>query len=226
MLYHYQNYSKQKRRKRRLIKATLILCLLIMVALSFVLKDVFKEAEIESRDSGEVRSIQKSDGYLSFEEDKFTLSLPPDWQRDDSSNKSYIKYKSGQQTKSARTLEIYINNVPVNYDTTRAVKIDVVDGRILSGLISERCHNFTKPKEGFGDDIISPSLPAIWQGASFNCNFSKSINRVSTVNSQTGFSTNIAGPTSSASYLFAYTDHTSRPDLTIFINILTSFEHK
>jgi hypothetical protein len=225
--YHSQNVHRHVRRKRRLAKSGVLLLLLLIGGLAFLFRDVFKEPEIDARESGEVRSVSKLDGYKLFEEDNFTLLLPNEWIKAPDSSATITKYQSRDKTHAQRQLDIYTEgSLPVGFDTIRALNVNSDQGKIYPGLLSERCYTFTKPKEGFGENLVSPSQPSVWQGANFSCNFSKILNYVTTVNTETGFITKISGPTRAGAYTFVYTDHTSRPDFSIFFNILRSFQHK
>jgi hypothetical protein len=135
-------------------------------------------------------------------------------------------YKSGNRTDQARKFEIYADEMPINFNPTRLMPITADGARIRTGRISERCYTFTKPKEGFGDGLVSPPLPSVWEGVSFTCDFSALLNIAATANADTGYMTKLAGPKSSGSYMFVYTDHTANPDFVIFDIILKSFRHK
>jgi len=225
--YHFENVTRQKRRKKKFTMIALATALLLLVASLLILRDLVGKQEVTTIDSGVTKTITKLDDYKTFDEQSFSLRLPSDWQRSKTSTPNLVIYKSGQKTDEAISLEVYINGgIPSDFSTTRALPIKVEDGKIIPGLLSNHCNEFTKPKEGFGDSVVSPPQTSLWQGISFMCNFSKVLNFAATINKESGFSTRIAGPTTSSLYLFSYTDHTSRPDFLVFNTILSTFSPK
>ncbi len=204
-----------------------VVAALVLVPAAIVLIASREKPSVVSRTTGETRRITKDQGYVAIEESKFILKIPPDWSRDTTrTTGSLIVYKSGGTTDQARMLEIYSGAIPETFNSTRLLPVAHASGGIKTGQVSERCHNFTKPKEGFGGARVSPPLPSAWQGITFTCNFSSQLNIAATANSATGYRTEIKGPTSSGSYTFVYTDHSGNPDFSIFSSILQSFRHK
>jgi len=225
--YHFENVTRQQRRRKRLKLFAVALALLFTVTFLFVLRDLLRKQEVKTLDSGVTRKITKLDDFIIFDEKDFTIKLPSGWQHSKTTSSDIYSYKSGQKTHEALSLDIYMNNaIPADFSTTRALPIEITDGKIVSGLLSEHCSEFTKPKEGFGESVVSPSQQSIWQGIGFMCNFSNVLNYASTINKPSGFATKIAGPKTSNLYLFSYTDHTSRPDFLVFDTILSTFTPK
>lgn len=229
---HKENVHK-KLRRRKIARRIFVLSLIPVFGLALlIVRDSRTEPVIESQQSGEVRSITKDNDEIEFTEPSYSFKAPLDWVRKgpgDSGKYDTVVFVSGEDSSSARKIEIYEGETPELFESNRLlpISLNAAGTNILPGEMSDRCFTFTTPGDEDRDqDSVPAAQVATWEGVQFKCNFSKIGNVAATGNKESNSATMIFGPETKNTYMFVYTDQTSRPDYTIFTDMLKSFRVK
>lgn len=165
-----------------------------------------------------------------FDEKNFSIKLPMDWRLVVHSDEALYNKYSFQATgknQDNRWLEVYVDRVPAGGSANRMLPVIVSDNRIvIASSVSENCTTFT------GQKTVQPSnistLPAKWQGVSFDCDIANYARNVVGVGSpENGRNLPLVGATGQKHiYYFVYIDHNSNPDYQILERALSNFSPK
>lgn len=164
----------------------------------------------------------------SFTEQYFTIRLPEDWQLNGHSDESlYNKYtfQATAKNKDNRWLEVYVDRVPENLSFNRILPVFINENRfVVASSVSDNCTEFTGDKAAKPEPSVR-TIPAKWQGVTFDCDMANYIRNVVGVGSpENGHNLPLSGPTGAKHiFYFVYIDHNINPDYQILERALESF---
>jgi hypothetical protein len=227
-------YSANKRqRKFKVFFSFLLVAIPFLFALAILIWFVFlrpSETSASFTKNGQ-QIAQVQEARQEFSNELFKISLPVGWvdkgKQNPTADKVFYEYDSGVKNNDNRWLHVYVDVFPRNFPINKLLPIDVSsDGKINPGIISDDCTTFTgSPANGSSTPAASDVWSAKWQGVAFTCAMKKADNYVGTASEQEGYAVTI--PSSNGkkhSYFFVYIDHNVRPNYTLFIDALKSFQ--
>lgn len=163
-----------------------------------------------------------------FDEDNFSIMLPSSWKylgRDDSIVYRPYRWQGTVGNDTARMLAVYVDNLPADMAVNRLLPLDVQNGRLVPGTVSDNCTTFTG---GGAANAPSKNVTAKWAGVNFICdmeNFERDV--VGTGSAEGNNLVMLSGPqTGQHRLFFTFTDNSSQPDFDIFSSALASFKLK
>lgn len=155
----------------------------------------------------------------------FSMSIPKSWHV---VTPSYIPaaqyaWRGVGQEDSARSLELYVDNIPAAMAVNKLLPLRANGNRIVVGdTISDNCTSFTDSAKA---DKRTGKMLAKWSEVNFYCDTSNyTRNVIGTGSPGLINSVSLDGPAAGVhNFFFIYTDNSAEPDYTIFTNILSSF---
>lgn len=156
--------------------------------------------------------------YNTVEDGRFTLKLPEEWieeERVKNERYDYVTYVADDKNTTGRELTVYVGSQHKLDPLTKIVPVKVVDEKIVPENISPQCSTFTD----FADENAIETQ-ALWDGIKFPCSPNKITNYIGAGTVESGYGFIQKG----SLFYLRFTDHSARPDNSIFLNILRSFE--
>lgn len=206
---------------------SIVLVIIVAIAWYFISRPSDSSTNF-LKEGGHVAQVEIS--KEKFTTDYFTVLLPSGWKsmglQHPRSDSTFYEYQSTAQGYDNRRLQIFVDNFPKNYAVNRLLPIDVVDNKIVTGVMSDDCATFTgAPTPGSTTHITAETWTAKWQGVVFLCAMNKPENLVGTASEDEGYGVTLINPKGlKHKYFFVYIDQNVRPDYTILSNALKSFE--
>jgi len=156
-----------------------------------------------------------------FNEGLFTFDLPSDWKKLRSG--AVYSYQSTKKYYDSRGLNIYVDEIPTALAVNRLLPVQVLDGRLDPDVTSENCSEFTSSGDKAG--AARANVMAKWREVKFMCDLVNYNRNVTGTGSTAGVNTIVLSGSDGAQhkFFFTYTDHSSNPDYTIFVDMLKSF---
>ena len=223
--------NKTRSRKKLLLEFMIAIaiffaiCALIIWFLLF--RDNSESSASFSKAGGTVAVVQAA--TKQFTVDEFTIELPEGWEllgkQNPYYNQVYYEFQSKVKDYENRWLKVFVDVIPDDYALNKILPITVEDNRLKPGIMSEDCQSFQgSPKPGSGQ-TSSQTWRATWEDVSFVCAMSGIQNNIGTASQNEGYATSVTGPIKGThKYFFVYTDHNVRPDSSILVDAIKSFE--
>jgi hypothetical protein len=133
-------------------------------------------------------------------------------------------YYSGSTVEdTARWLEVFVNAQPTDLSFNRAVLVTTFDDPSMLRYV--KTSNDCKQYLPAGTGEIHQATEVAWENTKFMCNANDMRNILGTVSSGDGHGLYLTTPQGKTNkFLLVYTDHTSRPSDSYFIDIINSFQ--
>lgn len=173
---------------------------------------------------------------LDVDEPLFKMSLPGQWKetaRNPDASYRSIQWNYVGKDSTGRWLRLYVDTIPASFAVNYLLPVSAQDNRLSVGDVSDNCVTFTQgatadTNRDVPTSISKETLPARWQQVSFTCDNSHVSHQVvGTGSSEAGNAATIVGSQGGKHrYFFVYNDANYKPNYSIFINILGSFEAK
>jgi hypothetical protein len=155
----------------------------------------------------------------------FSMTIPRTWQAVKPSFIPAAQYAWRGSTKddSPRSLELYVDTIPTRMAVNKLLPLRSSDNRIVVGdSISDNCVSFTDSSKA---DKKTATILAKWSDVNFYCdtgNYARNV--VGTGSPDAINSVTLTGPKVGVHrFFFVYTDNGSKPDYTIFTDLLNTF---
>lgn len=223
--------NKTRSRKKLFFEFALALAILfsiVAVALwFFIFRNNSESSASFSRVGGTVAVVEAA--TKEFTVDEFTIELPEGWELLGKQNpfydQVYYEFQSKIKDYENRWLRVYVDVIPDDYIINKLLPIVVQGNKVDPGTISGDCKTFKgAPKPGSGQTTYQ-TWKATWEDITFICDMVSAQNKIGTATAVDGYAVPINGPTKGLhKYFFVYIDHNIRPDTSIMVNALESFE--
>jgi hypothetical protein len=166
-----------------------------------------------------------------FKTKTFTISMPTTWEllgkKNPYTNQVYYEFQNKQEGEDNRWLKVYEDVFPEDLPLKRLMPVNIVEGRVIPGTISDECTKFTgAPIDGPNKNVATQTWTAKWQGINFTCDMSTNLSNVSgTATIDNGYGIPFKGSDGKTrKYFFVYIDNNIRPDYQVYSEALKSFQ--
>jgi hypothetical protein len=166
-----------------------------------------------------------------FTNDYFKVSLPTSWtdlgRKNPFTNQIYYEFQNTQKDYDNRWLRIYVDAIPTDLALNMLLPLSVVNNKLVpAGDISQECRSFTgAPLPGAQSQAAAQTWKAKWQGVDFVCDMTSILNYVGTADADEGYGITLVNKNNTHhKYFFLYIDHNIRPDPSILVDAVKSFE--
>jgi hypothetical protein len=219
--YHVDKVTS--RRRRRLIRTGLLLGVIGIVVAGFWVRHEFQPQTV-------IHGTTPTSTYIGllptqvFHLPSFQINLPKDWQQvTPPTIHAAYSWRGATKENNARSLDIYIDNIPVNFAVNRMLPLTANGSGVqATGGVSNNCSTFTLASTTDPRTGIAPSK---WDGIDFLCDMANYVRNVVGTSSAEGVNTvSVAGPSGTHKYFFVYTDHSGEPNYDTFTAALQSFQ--
>jgi hypothetical protein len=226
-------YTVNKTRSRKKLLLEFLIALLVLFGLLafalwfFIFRTTDESSANFSRAGGTVAIVEAA--TKEFTVDEFTLDLPAGWEllgkKNPFSNQVYYEFQSKVQDYENRWLRVYVDVIPEDYTLNKLLPITVIENKLEAGTVSEDCKTFNGAPKISSGQTSSQTWKATWEDITFICNMVGQQNHIGTANAKDGYAVPVTGPTKGThKYFFVYIDHNVRPDTSILIDAVDSFE--
>jgi hypothetical protein len=226
-MYRHNRKVKLKRDKHVFWIAIIVVSIVILVVWLLIHDDINNSAET-TKAAPIISDVAgtSDERRLVINEASFSFSVPDDWKQKARETKPYNfwRWEATKKNADARSLELYVDTIPENLAINRLLPVSANENRLLLGTVSDNCTTFTEPKsKGSKENVMSR-----WQKVNFLCDMGNYSRNVIGTGSEGALNrTQVTGVEGAKhNYFFVYTDHTSRPDDSIFEDMLKTFEAK
>jgi len=225
----------RRKAKKHIWLSILVVILLLLGSAGFVVYRIVQDtAETEITLPGpitrEYAPPDNADKVL--DQDVFTIKLPEDWRlkdHTDTGNLNKYHFQATAKGKDNRTLEVYVDRVPIHKAFNRLLPVIIADNRVtVISSVSDNCTAFTG-EQGANKPSDGPSeMDAKWQNISFTCDMANYIRNVVGVGTaENGHNLKLNGPkTGEHIFYFVYIDHNINPDYQILERAVESLTVK
>jgi len=223
------NTNAYERQHQHVFRAIVIGLVLVAIAiLLYILwRDVQDSKVVLQSSQGVLRSVTEEPPTY-FENGYFRFTAPSGWEEvphDRARNNRYIAYyfRGGTQEDTGRSLEVYVDALPPGLSFNRVVLVTTHDdpSTLRYVKISSTCYDYLPQ----GPVDIREETAVTWEETTFMCNPSEARNVIGAIIYHDGQGVNLTGVGGGTHhYLLVYTDHTSQPQNSFFIEIINSFQ--
>lgn len=231
-MYRLGRHSKKKAKKHVWL-VVLVLLLVPFGAGGYFLFRLSQEGETKPTTPLAITreyAVEEVDDRKVFEQDGFSIKLPPDWVSEGHNSEPYNIYAFQATKKNAdqRRLEVFVDRFDTEKAVNRLLPVSVDNNKlIVTGSVSENCVAFTGTQPNTPNPSVS-WLPAKWQGVDFRCdmaNRSRNLVGAGMAGGKVGIPLTGAR-TGTHTFFFVYIDHGINPNYQIFEDALASLEVK
>lgn len=220
-MYRYnENHHREARldRRIRVFYGSLILLVLVVASAAYLyIKSDLGGQTLGSQ--GSARVIQ-DEIKAYFETKYYSFEAPEFWVEAEDEDAVYDKhsYFSATQGEEARTLDVYVNELPHKVGANRVVRVTTTRNEIQPIDRSPQCITLQ-------DKDVSDFLRVIvWEDVEFKCEPSRDRHVLIAASKEDGMGLKFGPQGDEFRLFFVYTDHTGKEDYTIFDDILESVE--
>lgn len=224
--------NKRQRRHKIFMRFALFVTPFILAIGLLIWFILFRSTESTStnfaRSGAQVATVKPATKDIST--DLFRISLPTTWEalgkKNPFSDEVYYEFQSTQKDFDNRWLRVYVDTFPKDYPLNRLMPINIVEGRVVPGTLSDECSSFTgAPLDARTGQATGQNWTAKWQGTDFICDMTKASNKSGTASIEEGYGVMIkSGDGTKHKYFFVYIDQNIRPEYQIFTDALKSFK--
>lgn len=221
-------YSKKKVARRRwpvvlkLFIAVIVAAGLVLLAWIFFVKG--SSSISNTKNTALIKAVKADQTSVkTWEKPAFVLQLPEDWEEIKPENGAAFQWRSKKAGYENRWVQIYVDKIPEKRELNRVMPVEVVNNKLLHGILSENCKEFTATDKKVGERALE-NAPGIYEGITFNCDLAKPRNVIGILSKDGGYKTQIKGESGQKhAFFIVYTDHSTRPDYEIMYEMLNSF---
>jgi len=233
---HYKIDKSQDFRKFRIeVVVSVLLAVALVIGLTFVLYDLYRNKNTVIDDSGN-QAILSSVGSLEeeftlHEREKYSIKVPADWRRinnpevlSDHSRYYPDRYQGTTGDHIGRMVDVYIDDIPADLGIDKVVSVSPSSNGVVAGELSQQCYKFTDFPEGKAGN----TFPSEWeeQNITFSCKTSKITNIVGAIESEQRTGIRLPTEAGDTNFFIVFTDHGSSLDNSIFFKVLDGFRTK
>lgn len=203
----------------------------VIVAVGIAIWLYLKRPHINVNDSGFKLSPTAFDEPATkrISEPLYLFDILADWKEIDRRNVPYhvVTWKGTTKDSAARTLEVYVDALPVNLEINRVLPVNGQEDRLAVFQASENCVLFSPETAKLTPEQATkqPVRAVTFQKVNFNCDVPNSLRNVVGTGSEEGHNTvSLTGIKGGKhKYFLVYTDHSAHPDEKFFPDVLRSF---
>lgn len=229
--YHYR---KKRRLKKKWRWAIVVFVVLLLAIGGFIASDIYRNRSQTATGEAKVTQLtyDNKGPKLTINEPTFTLQVPGDWKevsRMQTTEQNNITWQATKAKEDNRFMTVYIDKIPRSLAINKLLPLEAVGNKLRHGSISDNCVAYTEGGELNANSALhAKDTPAKWEEVTFMCDLPKFADNVVGTSSREGINyVSVTGKEKGKhSYFFTYTDHNIRPDYSIFIDIVSSFEAK
>lgn len=229
---HNINIKRDYARKRKIYIFAGSILLTLLIFFGWITYDILTTTTID-QPTGQTLNVSDERKYTYFDEGDFTFRLQGRWSKsiEDNSNYKMLKYTNIEPNYNGRILEIYTRGIKPNIDYSKVYKIKNESVSITPLTLSQPCRNYSEPADkNWSKDApaVPPSVETTWEEVKFNCNFNRLLNMVVAGSKEDGSRLRMVSTDGSKSFVFTivYTDHSINPDLSVYEDMLRSWQMK
>ncbi len=221
-LYHVDRVKQQRNYKKYVVIAGIIAAVFCLIWW-LLLRDISGSESLTIDEVGVRGTVESSVKTKKIKQPTYSIEVPVEWRKIETGS-NYIKLQNTKVNETARFLDIYVNTLPGDNAVNKMLPInEAPGGKITYGELSDHCRDFTQTASKLETPEPEPSL---WGKIDFTCNFIKNWNIIGTGISGEGLLGTVEGEKTKEKYYFVYTDHSGRPDINPFYDVLLSFRAK
>jgi hypothetical protein len=234
---HYNHHAQSTSPKKRLLKRSLLVSLLlgVILLLLFVWLDSRKSTAVDdSKNLGQSYDISKTQEVKKeFDEILYKFTLPADWEllkRNENKLFNTNEYHSTKQFEDGKRMTVYVDTIPEENPLNILQPVEAVGPKMTLRTPSARCEEFTKGTESKvqGGRAID-QVKAKWDSIDFFCETSTYRHVVGIGEPKSGKLgvTLLSGDGKTTRRIFIlYYDATGKPNDQILQEAVTSFTLK
>lgn len=226
--------NKRQHRYRTFLKFTLFISPFLLAIVAFVwfvfLRNTTTITSNFYKEGAQVAVVKPA--TKDFSNEFFKITLYSSWESlgktSPFANQVYYEFQDKAKDSTNRWLRVYVDVFPKDFPLNRLLPISVVDNSIVPGIVSDDCTTFTGAPLSAGSGTtktVADTWTARWQGVDFICSMTNPQNYTGTASAEEGLGTTFINTNNTKhKYFFVYIDHNVRPDYSIFVDALKSFQ--
>lgn len=221
-MYQHGKKPRRKTNPKVYLQAAVLLGISLIVAAWILHKDLATSTEKKTTVPIVTEIGETKKDVITVSEPLFTLELPSDWKQErrvQSKVANYYEWRSTKPGANDRRLFLHIDTMPQSYKITKLQPLSPNGNKFILGNLSDTCVNFVSIP-------ISSNAPvqARWENVTFMCDPIINNQTIGTGSEAGGIATSLSGSSGTHQYFFYFEDHNIRPDDTILVNVLKSFQ--
>ncbi len=223
--HHSDNIYKKGSRRRKFHIGVYSVVGLVLVMVFYLFYDLRVDDGTRLESPPTVRSTDSEAIFTEFDEEKFYIKLPLEWNAkatDITEAYRHYSFESSDERFSARTLDIYIGGFPHRFDANRVHKVRVDGNRLIPSAISPQCFDEVLAAD---ENAIRETTQWNWNSVTFPCNPS-SVLSVVVAGDDDIILAMIGDSSITREFTIVYTDHSNKIDNAIFTEALRTFRVK
>lgn len=225
----YQHQLHAHKRRPKFLKWLWLLPVVVLIAGGIAAFEFLKPNTTITNAKTVTQKLSGTASTKTFHEGIFSIALPQGWQFIGEQKNIYdiyhFKSASGGDTGN-RQLDVYQDSSLPNFAVNRMLPVEATaDGHLIANTVevSDNCTAYTT---GATSGRSTVGQIAKWQGIDFLCDMANPLRNVVGTGSTDGLNTVIikSETTGLHHYFFTYTENNDKPDYSVFVTALNSFQ--
>ena len=232
----YRLGKRKRHSKKPIIFGSILLLMLGLGAAGYsFVKNTSRTSTQIKNGAATVHYVSASSSQKShFDEDSFSLNLPPAWKlvnhlAPQASRYNVYTFQGTNAAESSRLVAVYVDLLPTDLAVNHEISVQAQGSGMSHGTVSDNCANFASDAARSTSQAVTSQVSASrWDGVDFLCdlgNYNRNVTgtgAIGTINKVI-----LTGPRGGThSFFITYTDANINPDYTVLYNLLDSFQVK